>query len=287
MPPQVVPVSQRRYQVRSHLPAPLFKRKHNCSFSIYHPSLLNFYRLRLLVPEVFSKHSIPPLLPLPAEIHPHSPKTMSDTQQKPWSDNPNAPKVPYDVYFAEKSNFAGVLIAAVFYGMSGTPNLHVRLYVFNRFVLGFLIMLFFQCMAALLNPVNSKREGIKWGLVCYIVLVFSCATVVIGSAENIASLSFIDNRDFPGVKGLYPPGPVGYMAMTCSGAAGIAPSLGALLGYLLADGLLVRRFSDLRLTVLASNAYSSSSIVVTLPTAKRSGSSPSPVFCTLPPLVRI
>jgi len=46
---------------------------------------------------------------------------MSDTQQKPWSDNPNAPKIPYDLYFAEKAYLAGNLIAAVLYGMPKTP----------------------------------------------------------------------------------------------------------------------------------------------------------------------
>jgi len=40
---------------------------------------------------------------------------MSD--QKPWSDNPNAPQIPYDLYFWEKAAFAGELIAAIFYGL--------------------------------------------------------------------------------------------------------------------------------------------------------------------------
>ena len=45
---------------------------------------------------------------------------MSGTQQKPWSNNPNAPKIPYDLYLAEKANLAGTLIAAVLYGTSET-----------------------------------------------------------------------------------------------------------------------------------------------------------------------
>ena len=124
------------------------------------------------------------------------------------------------------------------------PDLHVRLSVLNLFVPGMTIILFFQCMTTLLNPINSRRGDIKWGLVCYTVAMFSCATVVIGTAENIASITFIDNREYPGVEGLFPPGPIGYMAAACSGTLGIGPVLGAFLGYLLADGLLVRRFSD-------------------------------------------
>ena len=30
-----------------------------------------------------------------------------------WSNNPNAPQIPYGVYFGEKTNFAGTVI----YGM--------------------------------------------------------------------------------------------------------------------------------------------------------------------------
>ena len=172
---------------------------------------------------------------------------MSDTEQNPWSDNPNAPKIPHDVYFSEKIVFAGLLIAAVLYGINA-PYLHAVLSVLTRFVLGVLAVLFFQCMAALLSPVNRKREGIRWGLVCYTVVMFACATVVIGTAQNLSSLSFIDNREFPGIKGSFPPGPTGYQAMTCSGKAGLAPDIGFLLNYWLADGLLVSHLFDPALT---------------------------------------
>lgn len=43
---------------------------------------------------------------------------MSDSSEKPWSDNPYAPQIPYWLYFAEKANFAGVLIGGILYGMS-------------------------------------------------------------------------------------------------------------------------------------------------------------------------
>ena len=44
---------------------------------------------------------------------------MSDAWQvtNPWSDNPNAPKIPLYLYTQEKSYFAGMLIASILYGM--------------------------------------------------------------------------------------------------------------------------------------------------------------------------
>ena len=41
---------------------------------------------------------------------------MSDSQFKPWSENPNAPKIPHDLYFAEKVRIAGDFIGAMLYG---------------------------------------------------------------------------------------------------------------------------------------------------------------------------
>ena len=41
---------------------------------------------------------------------------MSDDSQVPWSDNPNAPQIPYVLYESEKYNFAGILMTATFYG---------------------------------------------------------------------------------------------------------------------------------------------------------------------------
>jgi len=46
---------------------------------------------------------------------------MSDSQERPWSNNPNAPKVPHDFYLEEKAYFAGVLIAAILYGTRKIP----------------------------------------------------------------------------------------------------------------------------------------------------------------------
>lgn len=127
----------------------------------------------------------------------------------------------------------------------GHPHLRACLSVLNLFVLGALIVLFFKCMALLLKPVNRKREGIKWGLVSYTVVMFACGTIVTGMGQNMASVSFIDNREFPGVEGVSPPGPLGYLVTACStGKFEILPTIAALLNYWLADGLLVSRLYD-------------------------------------------
>ena len=43
-------------------------------------------------------------------------RTMAESQFKPWSDNPNAPKIRYDLYLWEKINFAGDLVSSILYG---------------------------------------------------------------------------------------------------------------------------------------------------------------------------
>ena len=99
-------------------------------------------------------------------------------------------------------------------------------------------MVFFQCMAALLSPVDRRRGGIKWVHVSYTVLMFSLATVYTATNLNVQSISFINNREFPGVEGVFPPGPLGYLwfnsRMLCT-----VPNLMFLLNNWLADGLMV------------------------------------------------
>ena len=124
-------------------------------------------------------------------------------------------------------------------------HLYAYLPVLNLLVLGALVVLFFRCMASLLNPVNRRREGIKWGLVSYTMVMFSCGTVVAVMALNMASISFIDNREFPGVEGVSPPGPLGHLMTACSaGASETGPTFAALLNYWLGDGLLVGHLFD-------------------------------------------
>ena len=41
---------------------------------------------------------------------------MSDSSEGPWSNNPNAPQIPYPLYLGEKESFAGTLIGSMLYG---------------------------------------------------------------------------------------------------------------------------------------------------------------------------
>ena len=113
-----------------------------------------------------------------------------------------------------------------------------------RRILGILVVLFFQCMAALLNPANRERDGIKWGLVSYTGAMFSFATILTGMQLDIRSISFIDNREFGGVDGVAPPGPLGYQSYIWSGVLTLIPDLMFILNSWLADAFLVGPVSD-------------------------------------------
>ena len=95
-------------------------------------------------------------------------------------------------------------------------------------------------MGALFDPVNRARGGIKWGLVAHTIAMFLFVTVYTGMSFNIQSISFIDNRNFPGAADGTPPGPVGYRSFIHSKAIGIAPTPMLLINNWLADGLWVR-----------------------------------------------
>jgi len=172
---------------------------------------------------------------------------MSGTQQKPWSDNPNAPEISHKLYVEEKAYFAGALISAILYGMCKMP-LPIRSSAcvhFARFILGIVIVLFFQCMAGLLNSLHRRMEGIKWGIISYTLALFSFVTVYTAMNLNIESVSYIDNRDFPGVKGMLPPGPLGYRSFIYSDALSITPNVMFFLNNWLADAFLVSSSLDI------------------------------------------
>ena len=171
---------------------------------------------------------------------------MSDS--RPWSDNPNAPKISYSLYFQEKANFAGFLLASILYGKH--PTIHVCPLVFTSFarlILGIAIVLFFKCMAALVNPAHRKKEGIKWGFIIYTMVMFSFVTVLTGIQLNIQSISYIDNREFPG-DDVLPPGPLGYQSLIYSEALSVVPNVMFLLNGCLAAGLLVSPLSGVAST---------------------------------------
>ena len=151
-------------------------------------------------------------------------------------------------------------------------------------------MLFFKCMATLLNPVHRREKSVKWGLVSYTVVMFSVATILTAVSIQIQSICYIDNREFLGVNGLFPPGPLGYLIFISHETLNIATTVMFALGNWLTGSLLVSSLFDvvLRSPTQVSNAGSSpSSIVATLSTPRTSGSSSSLVSYTSAPWVRV
>ena len=158
--------------------------------------------------------------------------------------------------------------------------------LFVRFILGIVVVLFFKCIAALFNPVYRGGERIKWGLVSYTAVAFSIVTVGTAVYLNTRSISYLNNREFPGVEGTLPPGPLAYQLFITPGAFGTVPLVSSTLNNWLADGLLVSSLSDACSLIYVSNAGSSSFIVVMSSTPRISGSSPSQASCTSAQWVR-
>ena len=105
-------------------------------------------------------------------------------------------------------------------------------------------MLFFKCMAALFDPAHRRGEPIKWGLVTYTVVMFSLATIGTALQLNTQSISYIDNRQFPGVEGVLAPGPITYQDFIAPKAITIVQNAVFILSNWLADGLLVSSLFD-------------------------------------------
>ena len=121
-------------------------------------------------------------------------------------------------------------------------------------------------MAAPLNPAYRRGEGIKWGLVSYTVVMFSVATAGTAISLNGQSISYIDNRKFPGIRGVTPPGPLGYQFFTNPEALSIISNVALLLGAWLVDGFLVGSLFGLCSHSQAADAGTSSCTVATLST---------------------
>ena len=190
---------------------------------------------------------------------------MSDPQGKPWSNNPNAPKILRNLYLNEKADFAGTLIATILYGMINAPqptSPSIRAQ-FVRFIAGMIIVVFFRCMAALFNPIYRKGEPVKWWLVCYTVAMFSVTTVLTGVNIDLLSIAYIDDRKFPGSDGKLPPGPYGYQLFISPGALNVTTNVMFSLGNWLADGLLVSSLSGAAFTHTSNPGVFPSSTVAT------------------------
>ena len=176
---------------------------------------------------------------------------MVGSQQDSWSNDPNRPKISHSQYIQEKGHLAGNLIGLILYGTCEDPHLHACLSGLTwliRFILGIFVAVFLQCMAALFNPFHRRGEPIKWGLVSYTIAMFSVATISAGMSIRNESVAYIDDREFPGIKGVLPPGPLGYRQFTSSKALEVIPTAMFALSNWLADGLLVSSLSDAALT---------------------------------------
>ena len=170
------------------------------------------------------------------------------------------------------------------------PYLGIRLSVLITsvwYTLGIVVVVAFKCMTALFHPAYRRGEGIKWGFVCYTMVMFSLVTIGNAVYPYLESISYIDNREFSGIEGVVGPGPLAYQMFVAPIVLQIIPNVSFTLSNWLADGLLVSSLCDLHSLIHGSNINSSSSIVVTLSTPRTSGSSPSPVSCTLVRLVRV
>ena len=118
------------------------------------------------------------------------------------------------------------------------------LILYVRFALGFLVALFFKCTAALLNPAYRRGERIKWSLVSYTVVMFSLATIQIAVGTHFQSISYIDNRELPGIVGAISPGPIGYSVFADHETLDILSLVMFFLNAWLADGLSVSSLFD-------------------------------------------
>ena len=170
---------------------------------------------------------------------------VDPSAMRQWSNDPNAPKIPYALYIDEKAAFAGTFIGSILYGTPKTPlppHPSIRAHSASSVILGIVVTLFFKCMAALLNPVYLRGGDIKWGLVSYTAVMFSFVTVFTTMNLNIQSTSFIDNREFQiavGMNRTVLNGPLMYQYGSCRGVVGFNLGLMSLLNYWLADGFLV------------------------------------------------
>lgn len=105
--------------------------------------------------------------------------------------------------------------------------------------IGIVIVLFFKCMNALLNPVDRTRRAIRWLLVVHTVAMFSFATVFTGMYLVLQSICYIDTREFPGNSNS-PSGPIAHQHQIYSDPISLIPRIMFFLNNWLADGLLVR-----------------------------------------------
>lgn len=103
--------------------------------------------------------------------------------------------------------------------------------------------------------------GIKWGFVAYVVLMFSLVTVYTTANLDLQSISYIDNREFPGLNdGL--PGPFNYEYLIYYKPISLVSPIMFISNYWLADGLLVNALSNSAAPTSDATHSSSSTVAV-------------------------
>ena len=167
---------------------------------------------------------------------------MSGSQRKLWVGNSNAPNISYRLYVGEKTWFAGIFVGSILYGRSRVLPLvrsSTRAQFLCSVILGIVIALSFKCVAALLNPAHRRGGRVKWGLVFYTTVMFSFLTIQTAVALHGQSISYVDNREFPGIVGVVSRGPLGYVSFANQEALNIVSTSMYFVNGWLADGLLV------------------------------------------------
>ena len=106
---------------------------------------------------------------------------------------------------------------------------------------GIVVVLFCQCMGALLSPTHRKHKagGIRWGLVAFTTAMFFFSTTALALNLDVLSYNYIGHRDY---LILDLPGSLGYLGDN-QGAVNIIVLSVTPLNQWLADGLLVSSVS--------------------------------------------
>ena len=176
---------------------------------------------------------------------------MSGSQGKLWVGNSNAPNISHRLYVGEKTWFAGIFVGSILYGGPGVLPLicsSIPAHFVCSVIIGIVIALFFKCVAALLNPAHRRGGPVKWGLVFYTTVMFSFLTIQTAVALHVQSISYVDNREFPGIAGVVSRGPLGYVGFANQEALNIVSTTMFFVNGWLADGLLVSSLFDTAFT---------------------------------------
>lgn len=117
--------------------------------------------------------------------------------------------------FTERTWLVGAIVLGVAYGVELT--------------------IFSQCMTLLIKQTKSSNIKKNMPLIAYICALFICGTIFMGAAANMARLSFVDNRNFPG-------GPAMFETVMFSIPVDNMGNVAFVVANWLADGLMVWRW---------------------------------------------